>query len=435
MPDSPSAISNPPSPTQPPRLEHPVRLSAHSWPEGTVPVVTICCITYNHEKFVRDAIEGFLMQETTFPVEIFIHDDASTDGTQDIIREYAGRHPKLFKLVLQTENQYSKHGFTFLNEYLFNLPGKYVATCEGDDYWISKDKLEKQASMLDANNHLAGVCHEVFTGEPRDKYRINGRLTSGEISLSDLLKCNQIPTLSVLIRSRFFLPLPSIYQGLPMGDWPTWITAAHHGPFWFDIEPMAYYRQHIVGTWSRLAESTKHLHALDLLCRASTLLDDKHKRDSIEGISYFFSRIHNFSLTHTQENLLPVASSFVSMAAWSKSEILKVAGKYLLETAWVENAPAGRDDLPIRPDVEAEMIASMTIASDDANLPRRILSARIAKQAWVRKLHDQRFALALLHISARHSFSTCVTTLFNCAIKAFKSALYKNIIRPLHRSI
>ena len=91
---------------QPDRLPHPVRITEQVWPEGTVPVVSIFCITYNHEKFIREAIEGFLMQETTFPVEIFIHDDASSDATAQIVKDYAAKFSQLFKMVLQTENQY-----------------------------------------------------------------------------------------------------------------------------------------------------------------------------------------------------------------------------------------------------------------------------------------------------------------------------------------
>ena len=89
-------------------LAKPLRITEHNWPEGTVPLVSITCITYNHVNFIRDAIEGFLMQETTFPVEILIHDDASNDGTAEIVREYDARYPQLIKAIYQTENQYSR---------------------------------------------------------------------------------------------------------------------------------------------------------------------------------------------------------------------------------------------------------------------------------------------------------------------------------------
>jgi glycosyltransferase involved in cell wall biosynthesis len=99
------------------------------------PLVSICCITYNHEPYIRDAIEGFLMQKTDFPVEILIFDDASQDRTQEIIKEYASKNENIITF-LQTENQWSK-GKDGLIDWLFpSAKGKYIALCEGDDYWI-----------------------------------------------------------------------------------------------------------------------------------------------------------------------------------------------------------------------------------------------------------------------------------------------------------
>ena len=97
-----------------------------------MPVVTIRCITYNHHNFIRHAIEGFLMQETTFPVEIIIHDDASTDGTAEIVKEYAEKQPQLFRTILQKENQYSSGGWPKVRKMLFSMcRGKFIALCEG----------------------------------------------------------------------------------------------------------------------------------------------------------------------------------------------------------------------------------------------------------------------------------------------------------------
>lgn len=108
-------------------------------------IVSVLCFAYNHEKYIRQAIEGFLMQKTSFGIEILIHDDASTDKTQEIIKEYQEKYPDLVKTVLQTENQYSK-GIDVC-KFLINIAkGKYIAFCEGDDYWIDERKLEKQVA-------------------------------------------------------------------------------------------------------------------------------------------------------------------------------------------------------------------------------------------------------------------------------------------------
>lgn len=133
------------------RLPAPTPIAQQSWPEGTVPLVSICCITYNHGPFIRQCLDGFLMQETTFPVEILIHDDASTDDTAAVIREYAQRHPGLFKPILQTKNQHSKG---IKPNPTFNYPraqGDFIAFCEGDDFWVRSDKLLRQVEFLEKN--------------------------------------------------------------------------------------------------------------------------------------------------------------------------------------------------------------------------------------------------------------------------------------------
>ena len=111
--------------------------------------MTIICATYNHEKYISDAIEGFLKQKTSFPVKILIHDDASTDRTTDIVSEYGKKYPEMIHCILQKENQYSKP-----NDILFNIlvplvHTEYIAICEGDDYWIDEYKLQKQIDYLE----------------------------------------------------------------------------------------------------------------------------------------------------------------------------------------------------------------------------------------------------------------------------------------------
>ena len=123
------------------------------------PLLSICCITYNHENFIRQALDGCLMQQTNFPIEIIIHDDASTDNTANIIREYQGKHPHLIKTILQRENQYSAMGFGFISNVFKEAQGKYIALCEGDDYWTDPLKLQKQVDFLEANPDFAICFH------------------------------------------------------------------------------------------------------------------------------------------------------------------------------------------------------------------------------------------------------------------------------------
>ena len=118
------------------------------------PLVSICCSTYNHEKFIGEALDGFLIQKCNFPVEILIHEDCSTDNTAGVIKEYQKRFPAIIKPVFQKENQYSKG--VKPSQLLFpRAKGKYIAFCEGDDYWTDSCKLQKQVEFLEENPEYA----------------------------------------------------------------------------------------------------------------------------------------------------------------------------------------------------------------------------------------------------------------------------------------
>lgn len=126
--------------------------------DSTIPLVTIRCITYNHEPYIRQCLEGFVMQKTNFPFEAIVHDDASTDGTAAIIREYAEKYPDIIKPIYETENQYSKHDGSLRKIMDAHMRGKYIAICEGDDYWIDPLKLQKQVDLLENNPSVSLCC-------------------------------------------------------------------------------------------------------------------------------------------------------------------------------------------------------------------------------------------------------------------------------------
>ena len=136
---------------------------------GGHPVVSIQCMTFNHEAYISEALESFLMQETDFPFEVIVHDDASTDDTARIIREYEKKYPHIIKPLYETENQYRKGNLRKIIEPY--LRGKYIAVCEGDDWWTDRRKLQKQVDFLESHDNLSCVCcrYERYIEKTKEK--------------------------------------------------------------------------------------------------------------------------------------------------------------------------------------------------------------------------------------------------------------------------
>lgn len=217
--------------------------------------VSIICTAYNHHDFIRDALDGFVMQKTDFPFEVIVHDDASTDGTADIIREYAEKYPDIIKPIFQKENQFSKGvkiGKTFMWP---QIHGEYVAMNEGDDYWTDPYKLQKQVDFMDAHPDFAVCFHPVRVvwqdGSkpdeiwPSAKYRFNKTV----LGINDLLKHNFIQTNSVMYRWRSKDMCEVYPDGILPGDWFMHLLHAQIGKIGFIPDIMSVYRKHSGGIW------------------------------------------------------------------------------------------------------------------------------------------------------------------------------------------
>ena len=152
-----------------------------NWSQGHTPVVCIWCVAYNHKNYVGEAIDGFLMQETNFPIEIWIHDDASTDGTREIIEHYQSCYPGIIKTIFQTKNQWSagKKPSSFLYG---KSKAKYIAFCEGDDYWTDPTKIQKQVNFLEAHPEY------VISGHDASIVDQHGKVTKSSRMLDDARK-------------------------------------------------------------------------------------------------------------------------------------------------------------------------------------------------------------------------------------------------------
>ena len=154
-------------------LAEPTPISEQVWAEGTTPLVATSTLTYNHAPYIRDCIEGILMQKTTFPVRIVIFDDCSIDGTREIVQEYESKYPHLIKGIYPKKNTWGKperkEAFKPRNE--ARDVAKYIALCEGDDYWIDPLKLQKQVDFLESNTDCLLCFHaskSIRNNDPND---------------------------------------------------------------------------------------------------------------------------------------------------------------------------------------------------------------------------------------------------------------------------
>lgn len=214
------------------------------------PLVSIIFITYNQEGYVAEAIDSFLMQKTNFDFEILIHDDASTDGTINILKSYQNKYPKMINLTLEKENQHSKNNLTFMKDLYSNCKGKYIAVCEGDDFWTDPQKLQKQVNMLEANPEYSICFHpvRVFFENKESKDTIYPKAGFGvtDFTIDNLLRENFIQTNSVMYRKQKYTNLPT--NILPF-DWYMHLYHAKFGKIGFINEVMASYRRHNEGLW------------------------------------------------------------------------------------------------------------------------------------------------------------------------------------------
>lgn len=209
-------------------LSEPIPITDQIWPEGTVPLVHTRTMTFMHEDYIRDCIEGILMQKTTFPVLLLIHDDASTDKTAEIVKEYEQKYPALIKAYYQKENSYTKiDKHSRREEFMSWRIGKYEATCEGDDYWIDPLKLQKQVTFLEENKDygLVGTSNKIYF-EQKTIYKTH-KLKEADYSFEDFVLGNRITTLTSCFRTdllkRYLNEIKPENKGWYSGDYPMWM--------------------------------------------------------------------------------------------------------------------------------------------------------------------------------------------------------------------
>jgi glycosyltransferase involved in cell wall biosynthesis len=215
--------------------------------------VSVCMITYNQEKYIEQAIESVMMQETDFDYELVIGEDCSTDRTREIGIAYQNKYPDKIHLLLHDKNLGMMQNFV---QTYRACSGQYIALLDGDDYWTLATKLQLQASFLDVNLHHA-MCFtraSVFSEiEGHVLYYLPTPQYQGPIlSIEDLLRFNSIATCSVMLRGGLLPEFPEGFLSLKMGDWPLYIMLAQYGKIGYIDQVAATYRIHQGGEWSVL---------------------------------------------------------------------------------------------------------------------------------------------------------------------------------------
>lgn len=249
--------------------------------------VSVFCITYEHVRYIAQAIESFLMQKTNFLFEIVIGEDCSKDGTREIVLEYAQKYPDLIRVITSENNvgAIENEIRTFKA-----CKGKYIAFCEGDDFWLDPDKLQKQVDFLESNKDYAICFHPVFIykeGQERKLSSLNQSTVEVSYTIEDIVKKNIIHTPSVVFRNVLDGNLPGWFSDSPIGDYVLHVLHAIHGKIKYLPEPMAVYRLHAGGTFSNLNQRDvllKSIKVIDLLqsenfvIEVATLLEEQKRK-------------------------------------------------------------------------------------------------------------------------------------------------------------
>lgn len=298
------------------------------------PLVVIRCITYNHEPYIRDALEGFVSQKTNFPFVAIVHDDASTDGTVQIIREYAEKYPDIIKPIFEKENQYSKGNGSLgriMNEGSEATGGEYVAMCEGDDYWTDPFKLQKQVDFLESHPDHSMCFHAVdILHQDTSEVEMRGnRIQDRSYAPDEVLMNWVIPTCSVVMRFECILNIPH-HKDFFVGDNVLWATCLSLGKVMGMHECMGVYRRVGLGWTARVTKSRtarynsylkwiKHYRAMitsfpkiDASIFERRIIENMASASSIELLSLkktFLSNFRNYKKEYGQAYVVQLKSS------------------------------------------------------------------------------------------------------------------------------
>ena len=221
--------------------------------------VSICMITYGHQDYIEQAINSVLNQKTNFDIELIVANDNSPDNTNEIVQRIITSHPKGNK-ILYLNNSINLGIMPNFVQALKKCSGKYIALCEGDDYWTNENKLQQQVDFLDKNEKFAICYHAVSIDENNEiKQDIITKRTNKETTILDLAKGNFMHTCSVVYRNYLFAEFPNYFTQSPIGDYYLHMLNARFGKIYFFEENMANYRVHDSSYWSSKKQAEREI--------------------------------------------------------------------------------------------------------------------------------------------------------------------------------
>lgn len=253
---------------------------------GASIMVSVCLLAYNHARYIRQALDSVVQQQTDFPWEICVGEDDSSDGTREICREYAARHPDRIRLFLRSRADVIRIGGRPTGR--FNLVqtlqacrGRYIALLDGDDFWLSPVKLQRQVNFLEAHPEISVCGHRVRCIDARGNPHPNLSLPQPVAAISkthDLLERNFLATCSVVYRAGLFGDFPSWFYRVQTGDWVMHLLNSQHGDIAYLDEELAAYRLHDAGVWLSANEQQRQRWAIQGLKLLARKLGPAHRR-------------------------------------------------------------------------------------------------------------------------------------------------------------
>lgn len=257
------------------------------------PLVTVCCLAYNHEDTIEQTIEGVVNQKTNFAFELIVHDDASTDKTAEIIRSYAERYPEIIVPIIQKENQFFQCNLAkkYVNP---KARGKYIAICEGDDYWTDPHKLQKQIDYMESHAECTMTFHAVQQLNSDGSFTTYYPLKkSGIVPTEEIIKRGGMfcPSVSLVIRRDICEMWPEFRNVARIYDFPIQILSAINGEVYYMHDTMGVYRFAAKGSWTEAHEQKtdfKHMQAEEeWLCLFNQYTQNKYA----SAVYYHLARI------------------------------------------------------------------------------------------------------------------------------------------------